>query len=594
MAKTIYSLLLMFHFWAAQAQVQLTFSLEVPNEISVEKIGITGSRAPLDGQNPVFLEKVKEQNRYTATISFGESLSGSILEYQYSLWNQEGKKMTEFEGQNLRFCFVEEEGAERVDAWNDYPELPARALANMPANAIAEDLTILREALLALHPGLYRYHSPIEIEQLFSELQEKLNQPAGYRTVYREIAAFLAKIKCGHTYANFSNQNALIRSIVLEQADKLPFTYQLAGSKMVATGNASDCPFIQEGTEIFTINKLPVEEVLQRVAALVPADGNNQGARIYQLDLKATVSSEAMDAYFPLVFPPQKRRYSVTGARAETGQRISCSLTSERRQVRNQNLLKNGKSLQPDEDALWKYDRLSKEISYLKVGSFVAGNLKTDWKDFLKNTFSRINDEKIPNLVIDIRGSKGGNKEVVNELMHYLVTEKVKYQTFDQRTRFKEFPASLRPFVEVLDASVFEMAGQVKNGKAGFFRVKGVKKWEKLYPSNNSYSGKVYLLVGPENSSASFFLAHYLKTLKRATLIGTETGGNLNGINGEKFVMLHLPNSGIEVDIPLIGYFARTEQPDQGIMPDVVVEKTVADLQEETDPVLDYIRENIR
>jgi hypothetical protein len=54
-----------------------------------------------------------------------------------------------------------------------------------------------------------------------------------------------------------------------------------------------------------------------------------------------------------------------------------------------------------------------------------------------------------------------------------------------------------------------------------------------------------------------------------ATLIGRETGGNRRGTNGGRVAFLKLPASGIEVDVPLVGYFPATPQSDRGIVPDV-------------------------
>ena len=58
--------------------------------------------------------------------------------------------------------------------------------------------------------------------------------------------------------------------------------------------------------------------------------------------------------------------------------------------------------------------------------------------------------------------------------------------------------------------------------------------------------------------------------------------------------MLHLPNSGIDVDIPLIGYFSRSKQVDSGIVPDILIERTVADLLSGKDTVIEYLKEKIK
>ena len=49
---------------------------------------------------------------------------------------------------------------------------------------------------------------------------------------------------------------------------------------------------------------------------------------------------------------------------------------------------------------------------------------------------------------------------------------------------------------------------------------------------------------------------------------------------------LRLPNSGLEVDLPLIATFPSTPQPDAGLTPDVLVSETASDIAQGRDVVL--------
>ena len=63
-----------------------------------------------------------------------------------------------------------------------------------------------------------------------------------------------------------------------------------------------------------------------------------------------------------------------------------------------------------------------------------------------------------------------------------------------------------------------------------------------------------------------------------ARFIGEPTGGNQRGINGGAFYFLRLPNSHIEVDLPLIGFFPPVPRPNGGITPDVVIREQWTDV----------------
>ena len=80
-----------------------------------------------------------------------------------------------------------------------------------------------------------------------------------------------------------------------------------------------------------------------------------------------------------------------------------------------------------------------------------------------------------------------------------------------------------------------------------------------------------------------------MKENKVATLVGEMTGGNKKGINGGGIFFLNLPHSKIEIDIPIYGNYPLIEQPDAGVVPNVLIEKMVEDVVEGRDAALEYI-----
>ena len=112
---------------------------------------------------------------------------------------------------------------------------------------------------------------------------------------------------------------------------------------------------------------------------------------------------------------------------------------------------------------------------------------------------------------------------------------------------------------------------------------------DKIPPRGRRYEERVAVLIGAANSSATFQFAQVVKENKLTTLVGQTTGGNQRGINGSAFFFVTLPNSRIEVDLPLVGKFVGEERPtgteipfrtirDAGIDPDVSVTPSVDDI----------------
>ena len=86
------------------------------------------------------------------------------------------------------------------------------------------------------------------------------------------------------------------------------------------------------------------------------------------------------------------------------------------------------------------------------------------------------------------------------------------------------------------------------------------------------------MLLGADNSSATFEFAAILRQNGVGTLVGRTTGGNQRGINGGAFFFLRLPASGLEIDLPLIGQFPVQAAADAGIAPDIAVPLRAADI----------------
>jgi C-terminal processing protease CtpA/Prc len=135
----------------------------------------------------------------------------------------------------------------------------------------------------------------------------------------------------------------------------------------------------------------------------------------------------------------------------------------------------------------------------------------------------------------------------------------------------------------------------VETGPNGYYRQKTDPDRENSYePYKNSLTGNVYWLVNEANSSATFNMAYFIKEKDLGILAGQQTGGNLKGINGGYMFMLRLPNTGIEVDIPLVGQYPTGIQPDRGIIPDILIEPTVSDIVESKDGTLEAVINHIK
>lgn len=163
---------------------------------------------------------------------------------------------------------------------------------------------------------------------------------------------------------------------------------------------------------------------------------------------------------------------------------------------------------------------------------------------------------------------------------------------YERRTRYRATPENLRPYLDTWDRRFDDWGAAATPIGDGFYRLlrdADDKPGYTVSLLSPRFAGKTYVLIGAVNSSATFEFARAVKHTKLATLVGQTTGGNRRGINGGAFFFLRLPNSGIELDLPLIGQFSLQDEPDAGIEPDIHVETTAADIANDRDAEMEAV-----
>ncbi len=454
---------------------------------------------------------------------------------------------------------------------------------------LLEDFGILERAYRELHPGLYRYNTPVELASHFEILRTELEPGLSTADAYLAFSRLLAKLRCGHTYANFFNQSEEVQTAVFGRRDKLPFTFRIVAQRMIVTADASVDQVLAPGTEVLFIDGVPVHEILRGLLPYVAADGSNDGKRWDELQLTGVGDFEYFDVFFPLVYAPTGEHFSLEITDA-TGPRSSVSVSRVTRPERRERLAARYGPRPNSVDELWEFVVWDSEVAYLKIGSFVTWRMEMDWRAFLRDAFDTLREQDIPNLVLDLRGNAGGDDAVRHTLRSFLQKRDIDVKPERQLLRYRIVPPDLRPHVDTWEDGFVDRGDRVVAVEGGY-TFRGLSTSAQRRPARpDAYGGRTFVVVGPANSSSTLTLASTIQTHGLATLVGRETGGNQRGINGGQYFFLRLPNSGIEMDIPLIGYFAGEDKPDRGIEPDVLVEPSLADIRAGIDTELEAVK----
>jgi hypothetical protein len=465
---------------------------------------------------------------------------------------------------------------------------PARAQLIAAADLQA-DAAVLRRAYQQLHPGLYRYRTREQVDAAFAELDRAFTRDRTLAEAYLAIARLTSYVQCGHTYPNFFNQDDALKQALLERP-RVPFEFRWIDGRMVITRSYADVPELRRGTEVLAIDGRPVAEVLTALLPYSRADGGNDAKRVSNLEVQGHGRYEAFDVFFPLVFPRDDNRpftLQVRPAPGATTQLLHVPAMAADRRVAIDGA--------PEGDTNpWTYREISAGVGLLQMPTWALYNSKFEWGAYLDQLFAGLTARGVSDLVIDLRGNEGGDS-VGDRILAHLSDRDLPAEPVVRKTRYRKVPADLRPMLETWDPSFYDWGEDATDLGDGFYRLTkydddtaGGAVVKALAPR---YPGRVWVLIGAANSSATFEFASALQRHRLGTLVGQTTGGNQRGITGGAFFFLRLPKSGIEADVPLIGQFPVSEQPlpDAGLEPDVHVQPRIEDIAAGRDAELEEV-----
>ncbi|AXK71185.1 peptidase S41 [Lysobacter sp. TY2-98] len=456
---------------------------------------------------------------------------------------------------------------------------------------LVHDVDLLQSAYERLHPGLYRSTTPARMARDFDALRDELRGGATLAQAYMAFSRLAAQVKCGHTYTNFHNQPEAIRSALFEAGrGRVPFHFRWVDQRMIVVRAAASAPDLAPGTEVVSINGVPVREVLAALLPYTRADGANDAKRIAQLQVLGDEKYEPFDVFFALAFPAPGDMFDLVvlrpGETTPQQMRVPGLAWPERLAMRP--AVREG-------GAPWRLDRTRSGFAVLDMPTWALYDTPWDWKAFLTDTFVQLERDHVPALVIDLRANEGG-MDIGDGLLAHLIDRPVQRPFYRQLVRYRSVPADLRPHLDTWDRSFDDWGADAIPFDVRYYQL---TRWhpaspgEPIAPEAPHYSGRVYVLTSATNSSATFQFAQLLHASGRGTLVGEPTGGNLRGINGSAFYFLRLPHSGIELDLPLVAQVSDSPQPDGGVAPDIVAVPDRASIAAGRDVALEAVAKDL-
>lgn len=422
--------------------------------------------------------------------------------------------------------------------------LPIAIWAQSISSGYGKDLQVLEDAFRKNYPSLYRFNSKTAVDALFEKSLRHINSNTTEREFYKIIKSILSGMKDGHLGCSPSSN--LITQF--EEKDKyFPLSIYFRGNSAFVS-----CPYsskIAKGVEIVEINNVKINAIRKTLFDYIVSDGKIESRKYWILN-------RYFGFYYNLVYGEQAR-YSVTciDDRGRLFKTAVDGAVKKDIECRGATELQNPKLL----DLIF----LDHHIALLTIQTFAYDDLQKSGLDFVRfidSAFNQLKKRKTTSLIIDLRGNGGGRDAYGSLLYSYLTDSPFRYYK-KLETTTKILKVSEHP----------NLASQ--------------------RPKENSFSGKVYLLINGLSFSATSEFCTVAKDHRRAVFIGEETGGTYCGNTSGSFVKTVLPFSQFSVFIPTTKYTMVTRDKgnkDRGIIPDYTIIPTIGDLIDKKDVQMNF------
>ncbi len=464
-------------------------------------------------------------------------------------------------------------------------------LKTYSSEKLYEDFDLMVNSLKEAHAGLYWYNSKAKFDSITLSERAKIKDGMNSYEFFRIVSKIITTTKEGHCrigssrdVGEYFNQKALLIPIIVKMLNgKLYLLNDIESHKT-------------KGQIIKKINNVPIENIIETIFDYSPkfADGNITSGKIrYSIDNSGL-------AYYYADFFKNEQNYTLELVNSKTNKisTINANALYSKEFAKLENEFEYSEFKNPIE---LKIDN-QKNIAQLSIHSFrhtfydKEGNEEvafTIFRSKIDSVFSVIQKNNIQNLIIDIRNNGGGTEGYEDYVFSYLTDKpysKYKYVqanalsfSFLKHTQYNT-PEKQRKFEQ-------DMKNEFSLENDGrYLRKENFMLVEK--PKQNSFKGKIYVLISGKTYSGGSEFAGLLKSKTNAIFIGEETAGGFYGQTSGFGITLTLPNTQTRIRIPLLKFVTNFESEDipfgRGIIPDYEIQPNFEEYNKKIDKELEF------
>ena len=439
------------------------------------------------------------------------------------------------------------------------------------------DLKVLEISLREIHPSFYRYTTKTEFDIAFANARSHINGNISLIEFTNLVAPIVAMIRCGHTHTLIpyvTSRSKFFPADVKVISNRLFVLYDYSAKK------------IPGGSEVIEINGISTQEILNSLSSRTNADGYGQ-------NFKDRVIEQGFAGNYAAYFS-QPDSFSV---KLSVGEEIR-AVTLPALSGESINKEKAKRNLGSEKLVSFEVDH-ENNVGILKIRTFFSKKVKQqsgqNLKRFIRKSFRKLNNEKVANLIIDIRRNTGGRVAIPPLLFSYFTDEDFKFRNrllFRHGYKFS-YPQYLNRN-KLNDWVNRKLDRKINDTTYEWTLHRNTKPYK---ARKTKYAGKLFIIINGMTTSAATEFASLLYANNKGTFVGEESGGDYNGVNGFDQTYLRLPNSGVGVLIAgwrSVMNWDNNQLIGHGIPPTYLIRPTIEDMLNGRDAEMAFIYDLIK
>ncbi len=472
----------------------------------------------------------------------------------------------------------------------DHPSENDLELKAYSKEQLTEDFDLLTNSLKEAHTGIYWYSTEQQFDSIVTEQRNKITDSLNSLEFYNITAPIVAFTKEDHCdiYLDKAAKKGLSK-----KGKFLPISViTLQGKVYVLNNPAPD--IIIKGYQLLKINNKPTEDIYASIFNTFAADGFIKSSKYRYLDggkfaIEYAKTIARPDTFEIIVLNPEtnkEKTYKIPSVDAVALTRINKSLYEE--------------GIFKRVEVPAKLDIIDNSTAVLTINTFDDDDYEEEdmnFKTFIENSFSKLEELNIKNLIIDLRENGGGTEGNEDYIFSYLTDKPYNKYKYVQASAFSYSFYKYSDYdaedVEELETDIKEQHYLADDGK--ILRKAGINVPTAIQP--NPFMGNVYLLTSGWTYSGGAEFCSLMKEHTNAVFVGEEVGGGFLGNTSGYSIELTLPNTGIAVDLPLLKFVLDVSENrvpyGRGVIPDHKIQPTINEFLKGYDTPMEYTKKLI-